>query len=83
MSKGWGGRVTEALDVQMCGRFADMVEAHDYAPVHSGPVSVGFNLISAKDGSIIHYLCYRDDKVYVGWMPRNPTTQWLFDCYGT
>ncbi len=61
--------MTEALDVQMCGRYADLVEAHDYQPVHTA-ISVGFDLISAKNGEITHYLCSVNGKSWVGWCPR-------------
>ena len=75
--------MTETLDNQLCHRFIECVKAHHWAPVFTASTSVEFDLLSAKNGSVTHFMYARDGKLWVGWFQRNAGVQLLFDAYGT
>ena len=74
--------MTQRMDIQLCNRFVDCVEAHDHAPIHTAPVSLGFDLPSAMGGHVTHFMYLKGGKLWVGWFNRSPSVQLLFDAYG-
>jgi hypothetical protein len=75
--------MTETLDLQLVHRFCECVIAHDHPPIYTAPITLGFDLPSALDGSVTHIMYHKDGKLWVGWFKHSPAVQFLFDSYGT
>jgi hypothetical protein len=83
MERASGAAMTQTLDLQLVDRFCECVIAHDHAPVHTAPITYGFDLPSALGGHITHIMYAKDGKLMVAWFRRSPAVQHLFDAYGT